>query len=206
MKIRRLCLLLTVGAFSTALFAGVQTSYNAQMKQPMMATLLARRIVGDHDNYADAAYSFKYGINGQAGLGYTHNRYDLLFGNAPDRDIFDVTMIVSDCSRIKDLGEHNWSDNVKLPELSAFDKPAREDSIPAVQGHMYLVHTKQWEQEWDREKTTYVKMFTDYYTLFRVESLESLVSVTISWRLNSEIKKTPVDDKDGVSDSKKSNP
>jgi hypothetical protein len=46
--------------------------------------------------------------------------------------------------------------------------PTNEPDINAVVGHMYVVHTK------DRE--------TDLYFLFRVEALDPLKRVTISWK------------------------
>ena len=136
---------------------------------PQTATLVARRDIGGYDNYDLAAFSFKYGGNGPVTRRLTRNNWDLLFGNAPDRDTFDVTMVVDDRSRIKDLGELSWYDTFTVPSLEAYPEPTREQSVNVVVGHMYLVHSK------DRD--------SDHYALFRVETLQPLQSVTISWKL-----------------------
>jgi hypothetical protein len=136
---------------------------------PQYATLVARRDVDGYDNYDLAAFSFKYGGNGPATRRLTRNNWDLLFGNAPDRDTFEVTMVTDDRSRIKDLGELSWYDTFGVPALDAYPEPTREPSVNAVVGHIYLVHSR------DRD--------SDHYALFRVENLQPLQSVTISWKL-----------------------
>lgn len=140
---------------------------------PQTATLVARRIIDGNDNYDLAAFSFKYGGNGPVTRKLTRNNWDILFGNgARDRDTFEVTMVTDDRSRIKDLGELSWYDTFKVPSLDAYPAPTREPSVNAVTGHMYLVHSR------DRD--------SDYYALFRVEALQPLQSVTISWKLIPE--------------------
>ena len=136
---------------------------------PQTATLVARRTINGYDNYDLAAFSFKYGGNGPITRGLTRNNWDILCGNARDRDTFDVTMVTDDRSRIKDLGELSWYDTFTVPSLDAYPEPTREPSVNAVAGHMYLVHSK------DRD--------SDHYALFRVETLQPLQSVTISWKL-----------------------
>jgi hypothetical protein len=66
--------------------------------EPRTVTLPARRITNGQDNYVDAAFSFEFGMNGVGSLSLTRNDWDILFGNRPDRDTFDVTMVVDDCS------------------------------------------------------------------------------------------------------------
>lgn len=151
--------------------AGFHGYVNGQDRsvEPQTATLLARTIVNGIDNYTQAAYSFKYGSNGPALRGITRNNWDILFGNSPVPDAFDVTMVADDCSRIKDLGPLNWPQVNVVPALPAYDKPTREPSVKAVTGHMYLVHTKDSE--------------LNQYALFRVENLDPGKSVTISWKL-----------------------
>jgi len=140
---------------------------------PQNATLVARRKINGYDNYDVAAFSFKYGGNGPITRGVTRNNWDLLFGNgAQDRDTFEVTMVTDDRSRIKDLGELSWYDTFTVPSLDAYPEPTREPAVNAVAGHMYLVHSK------DRD--------SDHYALFRVENLQHLQSVTISWKLIPE--------------------
>lgn len=137
--------------------------------EPQLAKLVARRKTAENDNYVNAAFSFEFGVNGEEGKRVTRNDWDLLFGNTPSDDTFDVTMVTDDCSRILDLGEFTWDNDLEIPLLPAHDQPTREPSVKAFVGHMYLVHTK------DRE--------TDLYALFRVEELEPRKSVTISWKL-----------------------
>lgn len=137
--------------------------------EPKTVTLSARTKAGEVDNYSQAGFSFKYGGNGDEVLKVTRNNWDILFGNSPLPDAFDVSMVTDDRSRIKDLGVRNWSDAFDVPVLEAYPVPTREPSVKAVVGHMYVVHVK------DRDN--------DHYALFRVESLKPGKSVTISWKL-----------------------
>jgi len=141
----------------------------AQGLQPQTVTLQARKKIEQFDNYTLAAFSFKYGVNGDGALKLTRNNWDLLFGNSWPRDAFDVTMVTDDCSRIKDLGELSWWDAFDVPALPAYKEPTREPSVKAIVGHMYEVHTKDGDN--------------DHYSLFRVEALDPGNSVTISWKL-----------------------
>jgi len=169
---RRLAMLLLLGAFAGFFDLTPQAFGQHPEIIPQIATLVARRTVDGYDNYDLAAFSFKYGGNGPITRGLTRNNWDLLFGNAPDRDIFDVTMVTDDRSRIRDLGAHTWEDTFTVPNLDAYRRPTREASVNVVVGHMYLVHSK------DRD--------SDHYALFRVEALQPLQSVTISWKLIPE--------------------
>ena len=156
-------------AFAVILLAQSSVFSQTLNGEPQTVTLLARKEIDGIDNYTQAAFSFKYGVNGDAALKVTRNNWDLLFGNSPLPDAFDVTMVTDDCSRIKDLGALNWSDAFDVPALPAYLEPTREPSVKAIVGHLYVVHIK------DREN--------DHYALFRVESLEPGKSVTISWKL-----------------------
>ena len=133
---------------------------------PRTATLLARKVINDQDNYVDATFSFEHGMNGEGALPFTRNDWDIEFGNFVDS--FHVTMVVDDCSRIQDLGALNWSDAFQVPILTAYPVPTRDPPVTAIVGHMYVVHTKDTE--------------TDLYALFRVEALDPGKSVTISWK------------------------
>jgi len=165
------------------------------------------------DNYTLAAFSFRYAANGDIGQRLCKNHWDLLFGNSPagigtewTRDTFEVDMVKGDCNRIADLGDHDWSDDLVLPELLSPDKPTNEPSIPAIVNHMYLVHTKQWDWDDDPRRTSRRRIYSDYYSLFRVESLDPGQSVRISWRLNSRVKSTPVKQLEPCSDWSKRRP
>jgi hypothetical protein len=167
--IRKLMMLLLLSTVTGFLDSRSQALGQHPEITPQMKTLVARRKVEGRDNYTQAAFSFKYGMNGDESLKVTRNNWDILFGNAPDRDIFDVTMVVDDCSRIKDLGKLSWYDSFTVPSLDAYPKPTREPSVNVVEGHMYLVHSKDSD--------------SDHCALFRVEALQPLQSVTISWKL-----------------------
>jgi len=84
-------------------------------------------------------------------------------------DSFDVTMVADDRSRIKDLGKYTWEDKFALPTLAAYEEPEREPSVKAIEGHMYMVHSRDSD--------------TDLYTLFRVERLVPGESVVITWKV-----------------------
>ena len=143
--------------------------FNVQVQtEPRWVTLPARRITNGQDNYQDAAFSFEFGMNGVGTLPMTRNDFDILFGNSPSLDTFQVTMVVDDRSRIQDLGALNWGDSFQVPEVPAYPVPTRDPDVNVIVGHMYVVHTKDTE--------------TDLYALFRVEALVPRTSVTISWK------------------------
>ena len=136
--------------------------------EPRRVTLVARRVTNGLDNYVDACFSFEFGTNGEASLPLTLNDWDILFGNDPGDDTFDVTTAGSDISRIQDMGALNWGDVFQVPVLTPLPVPTNEPDVKAVIGHMYVVHTKDSN--------------SDLYALFRVEALEPRKSVTISWK------------------------
>lgn len=133
---------------------------------------------GPEDNYINATYSFKHGANGEEGLKLTRNNWDIQYSSLRQRDgktiadLFHVTMVTDDRSRIKDLGKLEWKDKFSVPALPAYDKPTRHPHIEAKLGHIYLVHTADSE--------------LDHYALFRVESIDNGKTVTISWKLIPE--------------------
>jgi hypothetical protein len=124
--------------------------------------LLSRR---KYDDYEKATFSFQHGLRDDP-KNVTHNDWDLLFGNGDD--VFDVTMVV-DRSRIRDLGAIDMDSLETIPALPAYETPTREKSLPAVVGHVYLVHTK------DNN--------SDLYAIFRVEWLEPGDSCMIRWKV-----------------------
>lgn len=131
--------------------------------------LLKRVIEKGVDNYVYATYSFKLGGNGPEVQKLCRNNWDLLFGNSPMEDAFDVTMVTDDRSRIKDLGRFNWEQQFHVPRLAAYEEPETEESVKAIVGHMYLVHTRDTDN--------------NHYVLFRVEKLVPGESVEISWKV-----------------------
>lgn len=136
--------------------------------EPRRATLVVRRVVNGEDTYVNACYSFEHGVNGAGSLPITNNDWDVLFGNTPDRDGFDVTTVGDDRSRILDMGTLNWGDSFQVPVVTPHPVPTNDAEVAAIVGHMYVVHTKDTE--------------TDLYFLFRVEALDPLKSVTITWK------------------------
>lgn len=140
----------------------------AVQTEPRLVTLAARRVTNGQDNFVDAVFSFEHGVNGAEAVPLTRNDWDLQFGNNPNVDTFNVTMVVDDRSRIQDMGALNWGDAFQVPVMSAHPVPTTEPPVNAVVGHMYVVHTKDSN--------------TDLYALFRVEVLEPGKSVTISWK------------------------
>ena len=136
---------------------------------PKSGKLVKRTVENGIDNYAYAAFSFKFGGNGPAIQQLCRNNWDILFGNSPTPDAFDVTIVGDDRSRIKDLGKYNWDEKFYIPRLSAYEEPDREASVKAIVGHIYLVHTRDTDN--------------NYYVMFRVERLVSEESVEISWKI-----------------------
>ena len=132
------------------------------------ATLLKRTTENGVDNYPYAAFSFAFGGNGPDVQKLCRNNWDILFGNSPLADAFDVTMVTDDRSRIKDLGRLGWGDRFVIPTLPAYEEPEREPSVKAIEGHLYLVHSRDTQ--------------SDNYALFRVEKLDPGKSVEISWK------------------------
>jgi len=145
--------------------AGAQTP-DQEIKR---GVLQARKSENGVDNYPYATFSFEFGGNGPDVRLNCRNDWDILFGNSVTPDAFDVSMVVDDRSRMKDLGNYQWTDQFEVPRLPAYEEPEHEPSVKAVVGHIYVVHTR------DRE--------TDQYALFRVEKLDPGKSVEITWKV-----------------------
>src|SRR3954468_2106351 len=105
--------------------------------EPRRVTLYSRR---KYDDYMKATFSFKYGIRDDPDLRLTRNQWDLLYDNGDGG--FSVSMGQEDRSRIVDLGDMTWSGLTKVPVVEALPEGARAGTVPAVQDHMYVVHTR----------------------------------------------------------------
>jgi hypothetical protein len=152
------------------LVAGIiPTCAQSPSDQTRTGTLLKRTVTNVVDNYPYAAYSFKCGGNGPEIQKLCRNRWEILFGNSPEPDSFDVTMVADDRGRIHDLGRHTWTDKFAVPTLSAYEEHVREPSVKALEGHIYLVHARNAD--------------TDLYALFRVEKLLPGERVDITWKV-----------------------
>lgn len=123
---------------------------------------------GNYDDYEKATFSFEHGLRDDPGNAITRNDWDLLFGN--NGDVFSVTMVTDDRSRLVDLGPLTWEEfgkmTVDIPEPHAV--PTREPDLAVVVGHIYIVRTR------DRN--------SDLTTAVRVESHIPNDRVTITWR------------------------
>lgn len=191
MKLRNCCLFLILTVCVAALSAKGQlrSDENWRDVEPKTVTLYSRSKYKDKfEGYGKSAFSFKQGVRSDIGREVTRNNYELLYGNLNingDSDWFGVTMVTDDCSRIKDLGELNWSGIFDVPYLPASLEPQKGISLSfktknfeessngqvtkVVAGHMYVVHSKDSD--------------SDFYTLFRVEKLVPSDEVTISWKI-----------------------
>lgn len=191
MKLRYfvLSLILIICVCSLSANAQPGSEKNWREVKPKTVTLYSRvkykeRFVG----YGKAAFSFKHGVRSDVGHEITGNNYELLYGNINlnrDSDWFTVTTVTDDCSRIKDLGELNWSDIFDVPYLLASVEPQKGIRMPSktetfeessngrvtgvIAGHIYVVHSKDSD--------------SDFYTLFRVDELVPNERVTISWKV-----------------------
>ena len=191
-------ILLLCFVFNLSAFAQSPVRAKWRDAEPRIVTLFVRpsapRPVLSKDTYEPppgyekSAFSFRFGLRSDAGTTRTRNIYELGYGGFSrngDTDFFTVTIGgPENCSRIKDLGELQWSDILEVPILPASLTPHQgvrfspreaiaESSngqlTPVVAGHAYVVHTKYRD--------------TDFYTLFRVENLVPRTQVTISWKV-----------------------
>jgi hypothetical protein len=174
-----------------------RSSESWRSAKPKTVTLFSRAKYQPNSNeYGKSAFSFNHGVRSDAGPRVTRNNYELLYGGIDrngDSDWFSVTMVTDDRSRIKDLGELNWSDPFDVPYIPASVEPNKGIRWPAktetfeqsskgqvtrvVAGHIYVLHSKDSN--------------TDLYTLFRVEKLVPSDEVTISWKVVRRRNPTP---------------
>ena len=191
MKLRHhgLLLILALGIVTHSAKAQSRSNEHWRDVEPKTVTLFSRAKYKDKfEDYGKSTFSFKYGVRSDIGRQITRNNYELQYGNISwngDSDWFTVTMVTDDCSRIKDLGELNWSDVFDVPYLPASVEPQKGIRMPSktetyeessngqvtkvVAGHIYVVHSKDSD--------------SDFYTLFRVEKLVPSDKVRISWKV-----------------------
>jgi hypothetical protein len=140
-------------------------------------------------NEGKACFSFKYGLLKEVVKGPCEFGYGFL--SVSEEDWFTIPQINGVRTVMKDLGEHQWNEEIAVPVLEPLPeqpkgKPrditvdasadthkkwAAQTSIAAkvAIGHIYLVHVK--------DETA------DFYAMVRVEELEQQKHCTISWRL-----------------------
>jgi hypothetical protein len=140
-------------------------------------------------DYSKSVFDFALGVRGDAVLVSRENVSDIRYGGITDdgnNHWFDVTKCGRARSRLKDLGQLKWEDVYYVPTVQALPAPhcggvawrfengkVAEISpdgleVRAVAGHMYVMRVKD-------EKS-------DFYVMFRVESLEPEGECTISWK------------------------
>jgi len=133
------------------------------------------------------------------------NEWDLLYGGLShngDANWLKVNCDKHSWSRIRDLGELDWSDDIKVPVLPILpcraDQPCGRIHIPPPQsgkkiqdeelnphiakpiaGHMYVIHR---QRERRRSEPPSPDALFDYYALVRVEELKPNESCTITWK------------------------
>jgi len=192
MRIRnRAVFMFLVFGFPTIVSVGQTLGQDSDTNRQIIS-LMARKKTGDYDNYTNAAFNFRLGVNGNDAVRNPRNEWDLLYGSISlngDRDWFTVAFGRGDRSRIKELGELNWTDHIEIPVLPACSEeddsctrvmfPSRSSGksftevnahvARAAIGRMYLVHKKNRD--------------ADFYALFRVEALEPNETCRISWKL-----------------------
>jgi len=144
MKLTYVALLLAL-AFcpNPSAIAQSRSPENWRTVEPKTATLFSRAKYKNIEDYGKSTFSFKYGVRSDdVGREVTRNHYDLQYGQINwngDSDWFTVTSVTDDRSRIKDLGEMNWSDIVEIPllpasiELEGINMPSRD-----TKGHLTL--------------------------------------------------------------------
>ncbi|HEV2830102.1 MAG TPA: hypothetical protein VGW76_21055 [Pyrinomonadaceae bacterium] len=157
--------------------------------QPQTITLFSRITYKDQ-GYGRSAFNFRHGVRSdvEGWEKLTNNYSPLLYGSISingDTDWFSISMGGEDPSRIKDLGELEWSQVYYTPFLPAnpplssgirfpgknepFESSSEGRVTQVVAGHMYVVHIKNRE--------------TNLYAMFRVDALEPSHHCTISWKL-----------------------
>jgi len=120
------------------------------------ATLFDR---SKHNDYEKATFSFEFGIRDDPGGRITRNDWDVQFSGGS----FHVNMVTDDRSRILDLGAKKLSALKDLPAMAA----GNTERVLAVEGHAYLVHTRDTE--------------TDQVAIFRVRQFVAGDRVVIEW-------------------------
>ncbi|MBP6214369.1 MAG: hypothetical protein KA447_15120 [Pyrinomonadaceae bacterium] len=189
MRYSILVLIFTICVIGLTVKAQSRPETNWRDVEPKTVTLYSRiKYIDEYKGYGKSAFSFKNDVRSDVGQKITGNNYELQYGSINldhDSDWFKVSMGTDDCSRIKDLGELNWSGIFDVPYLPASPEPRHGVRMPSktetfeessggqvtkvVVGHIYVVHSKDSD--------------SDFYTLFRVDKLVPSDEVTISWKV-----------------------
>lgn len=143
-----------------------------------------------HKSYEKSVFNFEHGARGDAELVKRLNRYDIRFGGNSengDDSWLDIVHRRGARSVIRDAGQMSWAEVHHVPVLFASPNPhtgelthsyaggrlreisPKEVIVKAAVGHMYVMHVKDGK--------------TDYYVMFRVESIDPKGECTLSWKL-----------------------
>ena len=155
------------------------------------------------DNWNDAIVSFRIERLYNRVQG-PHNEWDVIYGGLSyngSRDWLRVNCDRNSWSRIRDLGEKDWSDDIQIPVLNILpclnercgrihipppksnnkieDENLNPHLVKAQVGHMYVVH--RFREKRSRDEKVFQNR-SDYYTLIRVEELKPNESCTTTWK------------------------
>jgi hypothetical protein len=165
----------------------------AEAQEPELSRIPAQTVTllsqSKHKDYDRGWFSFRMSVRGEVKISNRGAYRDLRYGGITDNGDnhwFDVNMGKASKSVLKDLGDLNWSDVHFVPILLAGPMPhsgpvswAIKDgkvtdispegvNIRAVAGHLYVMHVKEED--------------SDFYVMFRVESLEPEGECRLSWK------------------------
>jgi len=179
MKLKQIYILLVVCICTLSVAS--QNKISAQ-------TVTLHAPLANNHNFSRSFFDFERGERG------TKDKWDLLYGSmriGEDFDWFSASQATDNRSLIRDLGELNWNDTYGVPVIEPLPKLEEGKSrgftvdssgdtgkawaksngifVKAVVGHLYVMHVKDSD--------------SDFYVLFRVESIERGESCTISWKL-----------------------
>jgi hypothetical protein len=121
-----------------------------------------------YDNYTLATFNFWFGTRDD--VDKTRNNWDLEYGNGEDN--LGVRMVTNDRSYIADLGLGELNDFTKVSEIP---KDVNwQENTKAVNGHVYVVHTVEVDEN---EKTE-----TEYYSKFKITDMASDDWMKMEWQ------------------------
>lgn len=174
-------------------------------------TLQSHKVTAKKNNYGKTIVNFRRHSPDVVNNPLDYDlRYGGGFNHNGDTDWFIVATDRTRWSRITDLGEMDWSDEIEIPALPSLPcgtkercgriqipgsktgkKLLDEDVNPHMAkpqaGHMYLVHRFRDRRSSDPQ-VGFDSLF-DYYVLVRVEELKPQESCTITWKTLSLPKK-----------------
>ena len=139
-----------------------------------VAELYSRRTYKD---YEKCTFSFAHGVRDDPDRAITRNNWDLQYGNGGD--VFHVTMVTDDRSKLIDLGELTWMElsKVGFAVPRPYAVPTRDGGRQVKVGHIYLVRS--------------VDSDSDHTALFRVENLIPGDRVQFTWLMHNQLFPSP---------------